>query len=145
MKRALLFCVCVLAVGCVSLKVNRLDEVARPPQPAESVAVLSEQPDQPYTVIAVLDSKVDGALRGFDDLRRKMIGEAAQLGGDALILGPEAKKTEVMFVPTPIFYDEMRLTGEVIVFDRASAPDTGPAGAASATAPRETAGAVTQP
>lgn len=117
MRRAFVVPLCLLAVACVSTKVNRLDEDVRPPQPPESVAVLLEQPDQPYKVIAVLESSVDGALKGFDDLRREMIAEAAQLGGDALILGPESRKTEVMFVPTPIFYDKMKLTGEVIAFN----------------------------
>ena len=123
MKRALPVCLSVLAVSCVSLEVQRLDEVARPPQPAESVAVLTQEPDEPYTVIAVLESSVDGALKGFDDLRSTMIDEAAQLGGDALILGPEAKTTGVIFVPTPLFFDEMKLTGQVITFDPVSAPD----------------------
>ena len=75
MKQALLVLVCALAVGCVSLKVNRLDEVARPPQPAESVAVLSEQPDQTYTVIALLESKVDGILTGKSSLLRRTTHE----------------------------------------------------------------------
>jgi hypothetical protein len=34
-----------------------------------------------------------------------------------LILGPESKKTGVIFVPTPIFFDRKKLTGRVIAFD----------------------------
>jgi hypothetical protein len=117
MKRALLMTLCLLAFGCVSLKVQRLDEVVRPAQPAESVVVLSEEPDRPYTVIAVVESSYDGALKGFDDLRQEMIAEAAQLGGDALIIGPESKETGVIFVPTPIYFDKKKLTGEVIAFN----------------------------
>jgi hypothetical protein len=117
MRRALLISACLLALGCVKMRVHQWDEIVRPAQPLESVAVLLDEPDRPYTVIAVLESSVDGALQGFDDLRRKMVAEAAQLGGEALILGPESKKTRVIFVPTPIFYDEMRLTGEVIAFN----------------------------
>lgn len=116
MRRALVVSLGLLVAACVSTKVNRLEQVARPPHPPESVTVLLERPDQPYEVVAVLESSVDGALRGFDDLRKDMIAEAARLGGDALVLGPETKKTGVMFVPTPIFYDEMKLTGEVIAF-----------------------------
>lgn len=117
MKHALLVSLSLAVVGCVSLNVQRLDEVVRPAQPVDSLMVLDEQPDEPYTVIAVVESSVDGALKGFDDLRREMVSEAARLGGDALILGSESKKTRVIFVPTPIFYDEMTLTGEVITFD----------------------------
>jgi hypothetical protein len=117
MRRALLISLCLLVFGCVSLKVQRLDEVVRPAQPPESVAVLLEEPDRPYTVIAVVESSFDGALKGFDDLRREMIAEAAQLGGDAVIIGPESKKTGVIFVPNPIYFDKKKLTGEVIAFN----------------------------
>jgi hypothetical protein len=117
MRRSLLILLGVLAVGCVSVKVQRLDEVVRPAQPAESLVVLDEKPERPYTVIAVVESSYEGALKGFDDLRREMIAEAGRLGGDALILGPESKKDGVIFVPTPIFFDKKKLTGEVITFD----------------------------
>ncbi len=117
MRRSLVVAAGLLLVACVSTTVNRLDEVARAPQPPESVALLLEEPDRSFRVIATLESSVDGALQGFDDLRREMIAEAARLGGDALILGPETKKTRVIFVPTPIFYDEMKLTGQVVTFD----------------------------
>lgn len=121
MRRGLLISLGLLAIGCVSLKVQRLDEVVRPVQPPESVVVLLEEPERPYTVIAVVESSYDGALKGFDDLRQKMVAEAAELGGDALLLGPEAKKTGVIFVAapvfTPIFFDKKTLTGEVIEFD----------------------------
>ena len=117
MRRVLAVTVCLLVVGCVSLKAQRLDEVVRPARTPESVAVLAEEPDQPYTVIAVVESSYDGALKGFDDLRWEMIAEAARLGGDAVILGPETKKTGVIFVPTPIFFDSKKLTGRIIAFD----------------------------
>jgi hypothetical protein len=117
MRRALLISICLFALGCVSLRVQRLDAVVRPAQPAESVAVLREAPDRPYTVIARVESSYEGALKGFEDLRREMTTRAAQLGGDALILGPESKKTGVIFVPTPIYFDKKKLTGEVITFD----------------------------
>lgn len=117
MRKSLVVALGLLLVACVSTKVNRLDEIARPPQPPESVILLLQEPDRPYRVIATLESSVDGALRGFDDLRQEMIVTAARLGGDALVLGPETKKTRVLFVPTPIFYDEMTLTAEVVAFD----------------------------
>jgi hypothetical protein len=44
------------------------------------------------------------------------VAKAAELGGDALILGPESKKSGVIFVPTPIYFDKKKLTGRVIAF-----------------------------
>jgi hypothetical protein len=117
MWRVLPVTLCLLAVGCVSVSAQRLDEVVRPAQSPDSVAVLCEEPDRQYTVIAVVESSYEGALKGFDDLRREMIVESARLGGDALILGHEIKKTGVIFVPTPIFFDRKKLTGQVIVFN----------------------------
>ena len=117
MKRGLLVFACLVAVGCVGLKVQRLDETVRPPQPADAVAVLEGEPDRPYTVIAVVESSYDGALKGFDDLRHELVAEAGRLGGDALILGPESKKDGVIFVPTPIYFDKKRLTGRVVAFE----------------------------
>jgi len=122
MRRAFVISLCLLAVGCVSLRVRRLDAVARPVRAAESVAVVHEAPDRPYTVIAVVESSYEGALKGFEDLRKELIAQAARLGGDALILGPESKQTGMILVatpsaPTPIFFDRKKLTGEVITFN----------------------------
>jgi hypothetical protein len=118
MRAALSFLVCLFAVGCMKVNVQRVDQVARPAQAADDVAVLLEEPAKPYTVIATVESSTEEVYRGFDDLRREMVAEAARLGGDALILSPEATKSHVIFVPTPIFWDEKKLTGEVIVFHR---------------------------
>jgi len=117
MKSALRISIMLLAVGCINVKVQNWDHVERPARAPDAVEVLLDQPDQPYTVIAVVESSFEGALKGFDDLRREMITKAAELGGDAVILGPESKKTGVIFVPTPIFFDKKKLTGEVIAFD----------------------------
>ncbi len=116
MKSALRIAVCLIAVGCVKVKVQPMDEVVRTARSPDEVEVLVAEPEQPYMVIAKIESSFDGAIKGFDDLRREMIAKAAELGGDALILGPESKKSGVIFVPTPIFYDEKKLTGEVIAY-----------------------------
>jgi hypothetical protein len=118
MRLALRISICLLAVGCVKVKVQQWDQVERPARAPDAVEVLLAQPDQPYTVIAVVESSFEGAVKGFDDLRREMITKAAELGGDAVILGPESKKTGVIFVPNPIFFDKKKLTGEVIAFKR---------------------------
>jgi SepF-like predicted cell division protein (DUF552 family) len=117
MKSALRMAVCLFAVGCVKVEVQQMDQVVRPARSPDVVEVLVAEPEQHYIVIAKIESSFDGALKGFDDLRREMIAKAAELGGDALILGPESKKSGVIFVPTPIYYDRKKLTGEVIAFN----------------------------
>ena len=117
--------VCLLAVGCISTNVKLLDQATRPARSPDSVAVLLEKPDQPYTVIAVLKSSSSTVFDSFDDLRRKMIAEAAMLGADALILGPESSSSTPIFNTVGFVMSERRdLTGEVIVFDGAAGPHT---------------------
>ena len=86
------------------------------------MTVLLEQPSQPYTVIAVIESHGKSVFDSFDDLRKELIAQAAQLGGEALILGPESTDSEFILTGTAMIKsDERNLTGEVIVYDRASA------------------------
>jgi hypothetical protein len=81
------------------------------------VAVLLEKPQQAYTVIAVIESHTETIFDSFDDLRKEMIGEAAKLGGEALILGPQSTDSEFIFTGTAMIQsDKRRLTGEVIVY-----------------------------
>jgi hypothetical protein len=92
MQRALAISLGLLAVACVKADVHRLDEAVRPARSPDSVTVLVAEPAWDYTVIAVVESQTDVLFKGFDDLRRRMVAEAAQLGGDALILGREGKR-----------------------------------------------------
>jgi hypothetical protein len=113
---------CLLTVGCVSTRVTRLDEAVRAPSAPESVTVLEQAPDHPYTLIAVLEAKTETVFDGFDDLQRDMVKEAAQLGGDALILGPRDTDTSFIFTGiTMIRSDEHKLVGQVIVYGRREA------------------------
>ena len=116
MKSALRIAVCLFAIGCVKVKVQQMDQVVRPARSPDAVEVLVDEPERPYIVIAKIESSFEGAVKGFDDLRQEMIAKAAELGGDGLILGPESKKSGVIFVPTPIFFDKKKLTGDVIAF-----------------------------
>ena len=117
MKSAVGIAICVLAVCCVKVKVQQIDQIARPARSPDEVEVLLAEPGRPYIIIANVESSFEGALKGFDDLRLEMVDKAAALGGDALILGPESKKTGVIFVPTPIYFDKKKLTGKVITFN----------------------------
>ena len=81
--------------------------------------VLFERPQQAYTVIAVIRSDGETVFDSFDDLRDEMTAEAAKLGGDALILGPESTVSEFILTGTAMIESDIKkLRGEVIVFDR---------------------------
>jgi hypothetical protein len=119
MRAILSVFLCIFAAGCISTNVQRLDEAERPARSSDSVEVLYERPQQPYTVIAVLESEGRSAFDSFEDLQRDMVAEAAKLGGDALILGK--KTTDSDFVLTGITMiksDTKHMAGAVIVYDR---------------------------
>jgi hypothetical protein len=81
------------------------------------VAVLEEAPEGPYTVVARVESHTDTVFKGFKDLRAEIVDRAAQLGADAVIVGPEVKETEFLILTTGIIPCETKkLAGEVIVF-----------------------------
>jgi hypothetical protein len=109
----------LLAAGCVSASVHRLDQDIRPPRPPDVIEVLEETPEKPYTVIAHIECETDAVFHDVDDLRRKLIEEAAELGGDALILGPESRSSQPIILTTGMIMSEQKgLEADVIVFDR---------------------------
>ena len=117
MRTWLALSVCMLTVGCLSTSVHRMDEVVRPPRSPDSLTVLLEKPQRPYTVIAIIESNTETVFDSFDDLRRAMVAEAAKLGGEALILGPEATDTDFILTGTAMIQSDKRgLRGEVIVY-----------------------------
>lgn len=119
MRRVLILIACAVAAGCVTARFQRLDPQVRPARAPDSVAVLEQAPPQPYTVIARIESSTETVFKGFDDLRAKLVGQAAQLGGDAVILGPESKKTTFILLPTGMIPSERKtLTAEVIAIQR---------------------------
>jgi len=96
---------------------QRLEPDVRPARAPESVVVLDQAPARPYTVIARVQSTADNVFKGFDDLRAKIVDQAAQLGGDAVIVGPEKTETSFIILPTGMFPSETKkLAAEVIVF-----------------------------
>ena len=105
------------AFGCVSMNVQRLDEVSRPQRSPGEVQLLTVEPDRPFTVIATIESKAKDAFSGFDDLRQKLVAEAEKLGGEAIILGEEGTDPTMLITATgQIHSDQKKLTGRVIVY-----------------------------
>jgi len=121
MRPLLTIPLCLLAVGCMNTNVQLLDRAVRPAQVPDSVAVLSETPDQPYTVIAVVKASSSTAFDSFADLRNRLVAEAATLGADAVILGPESKSSTPIFNTVGFVMSERKaLEGQAIVFERSS-------------------------
>ena len=117
MKRILLPLLVLWASGCVGLDVHRLDSQPRPQRHPDAVRVLTEAPEGPYTTIALVEASTGTVFKGFEDLRRKLVAEAARLGGDAVIIGEEGKESGVLFTGTAqINTEEKKLNGRVIVF-----------------------------
>jgi hypothetical protein len=125
MSRPLAALLAVLAACCVSARVQRLSQDLRPPCAPEAVEVLEEPPDCPYRVIAHVESRSDAVFHGSEDLRRKLIEKAAELGGDALILGPEEKDSHPIILTTGMIMSEEKiLEADVIVFDEPGEPNS---------------------
>ena len=119
MRQWLALCVSIFAIACVNMSVQRLDQIVRPARSPDSVTVLLEKPQQPYTVIAVIESSTETVFDSFDDLRNEMIAEAGRLGGEALILGSQSTDSEFILTGTAMIKsDRRRMTGEVIVYNQ---------------------------
>jgi hypothetical protein len=84
--------------------------------------VLEERPQQPYRVIATIETRGGTLFDSFDDLRRRLIVEAAQVGGDAVILKPESTESNVIMLPTGFLVtsETRELAAKVIVYSRRS-------------------------
>jgi len=130
MGRPLVVLLGVLAAGCVSSQVSRLDLDPRPARPPEAIKVLEQAPEAPYTVIARVQTRTGAIYHDEKDLLRKLVEEAAALGGDALILGEGSTDSRPLFLVTGmIMTEDKTLPAEVIVFDRPEAgPGVGPHG-----------------
>jgi hypothetical protein len=117
----------LLAAGCVSASVHRLDQDIRPPRPPDVIEVLEETPEKPYTVIAHIECQTDAVFHDSEDLRRRLVEEAAELGGDALILGAEATCRQPIIVTSGMIQAEGKTLGaDVIVYGHSDDMDDHP-------------------
>jgi hypothetical protein len=117
MRRALAVCLCVVGVACVTSKTLRLDPDVRPARTPGSVLVIEKAPERPFAVIARVESQTNAVFESYDDLRAEIVAQAARLGGDAVIVGPESKETEFIILTTGMIPSEKKkLAGQVIVF-----------------------------
>jgi hypothetical protein len=86
---------------------QRLDAVDRPERIPLHVELLTTEPARPHKVVAIVTTS--SADRSLPALRKRLINEAARLGGNALLFdGDSVTRTEKGLV----------LTAKVIVYDR---------------------------
>ena len=116
MRTPMIAAALVLAAGCVTTQVHRLGADVTPARAPDTVVVLDRVPDQPHQVIARISLRAETVFTSFDDLRAKIVVRAAQLGGDAVVVGPESKESEFLILPTGIIPSERKtLKADVLV------------------------------
>lgn len=110
-----------LLMCCASADVMHLDNITRSPKDPSKVQILLDEPKQSYIAIAIVEASDEGWGLSLDEIKNKLIKEAANLGGDAVIIGRESKDAGTVFMPAgktffaaPI--EKKKLVGKVIVF-----------------------------
>ena len=110
-----------LLIGCAKADVLMLDPLPRTATQPDSVAVLLEEPKQPYRPIALIEVSDQSWGLSLESLAKKMRTEAAKRGGDAVIIGRQTTAGGAVIVPIgKMWYagEEKKLVGKVIVFVR---------------------------
>jgi hypothetical protein len=109
--------------NCASSDVMHLDSTYRPPKDVSKIEVFLEAPTQEYKIIAVVVASSEGWENvGLEDLKNKLVSEAANLGGDAVIIGTETVGSAgTVFIPigntlVGSNVENKKLMGKVIVF-----------------------------
>lgn len=110
-----------LSMCCATADVMRLDNIARSPRDPSQVQVFLDEPEQSYVAIAMIVASDEAWRLSLDDIKNKLIQEAAYLGGDAVIIGRESKDAGTIFMPIGKTFvgmqmEEKKLVGKVIVF-----------------------------
>ena len=108
----------LMLIGCASSQVMRTDTIVRPQKSPDQVMFLTQQPDKPFKVIALV--KVSDQGWGVDTSKR-LRQEAAKLGGDAVLLTGASQSTSAGAsyaggVATAVVVPVKDQTAHVIVF-----------------------------
>lgn len=124
LSRVVALALVVATVACISgADVFRLDTTLRPQTHPDSIRFLAEEPQEPYTVIALVTGRATS--RGFlllasRSARRNLSEAAARLGGDAVLLSTTSLTRGGADTETSSTF--VQVSGKVIVFDREAAP-----------------------
>ena len=124
--RVLIVAAAIVAFGCATADVMRLDSEVRPPKSPAAVQLLLEQPSMAYTAIALVEVSAQGWGLKLETLRTKLVAEAAKLGGEAVILSRRTSNAGSMLMPVGnqffnVPLTESGLVGQVIVYRKSTA------------------------
>lgn len=108
MRSPMIAAALLLAAGCVTSQVQRTGPDVTPARAPDTVVVLDRIPDQPHQIIARIALRAETVFTSFDDLRARIVVRAAQLGGDAVVVGPQSSETEYIILPTGIIPSERK-------------------------------------
>jgi hypothetical protein len=115
LSRVIPLAVILGTISCTRADVFQVSPRLRPVTHPDSVRFLAQEPAEPYTVIALIT--VMGSQR---EARKRLLKEAARLGGDAVLLG--AGSLTRVGTGGEIAGTELQLSGKVIVFNREGTP-----------------------
>ena len=122
MRKLLLSIAVVSVFGCASTQVMRTDLTPRAAKSPEQVVFLTEVPDRPFTVVALL--KVSDQGWGMDT-SKILLKKAAELGGDAVLITGESQSMSAGAssgggVTTAVVVPVKDTSARVIVFKKQS-------------------------
>jgi hypothetical protein len=115
LSRAVPLALLLVAAGCYHTEILRLNNEPRRATHPDSVRLLGQEPAQPYIVIAIL--AVSSGGRNLDEIRLRLLKEAARLGGEAVLF----ETGSVTTIPTgsgEYTGTGRQLSAKVIVFNR---------------------------
>jgi len=127
MKKVLLTVLCLVLAGCASFDVTKSDESMKyHPTNPEEVKILEKAPEAKYTVIGEIRAEGE-TLAIKDSMKQRMREEAAQIGGQAIILEikevPYRVRDEGVLVDHTYGFNlnkaiNKKMTGKIIRFDK---------------------------
>jgi len=112
-------------LSCTTSDILRLDQIKRSPKQASEIQILLNEPKSAYQGIALVEVSDEGMGASLEQLKNKMVADAAQLGGDAVIIGRESEEEGSSFTPVgkswvATTYNKKKLIGKVIVFQKSN-------------------------
>jgi len=106
----LLFCACVMLVGCVSVRVEPLTHESYPPRNNHApVQWLESEPGAPHINLARIIATSQTADE--DQMRDKILARAESMGADAVVLG-RSDVLESMMGPSPLYESTLGPTAD---------------------------------
>lgn len=100
--------------------VMRTDGISRAPISESLVQVYLDEPEFIYTTIGIVKVSDQGWDRSLEELKQIVVKEAAQLGGDGVVVGIQSQSAGTAFVPIgnmlyAVDSQEKVLVGKVIL------------------------------